>query len=65
MVIRDVFVEIDLNAIRHNLTEIRRRVKSKLCTVVKANAYGHGAVQVAQVAVECGTDFLAVATVAE
>ena len=65
MVIRDVFAEIDLGAIRHNLTEIRRRVKSKLCTVVKANAYGHGAVQVAQVAVECGTDFLAVATVAE
>ena len=65
MILRDVYAEIDLGAIRHNLTEIRRRVKSKLCAVVKANAYGHGAVQVAQVAVECGADFLAVATVDE
>ena len=67
MFLRDVYAEIDLGAIRHNLTEIRRRVKpaSKLCAVVKANAYGHGAIQVAQVAVECGADFLAVATVAE
>ncbi len=65
MILRDVYAEIDLGAIRHNLTEIRRRVKSKLCAVVKANAYGHGAVQVARVAVECGADFLAVATVDE
>ncbi|MBO4779862.1 MAG: alanine racemase, partial [Selenomonadaceae bacterium] len=38
---------------------------SKLCAVVKANAYGHGAVEVSKVAVECGADFLAVATVEE
>ena len=67
MILRDVYAEIDLDAIRHNLTEIRRRLKpaSKLCVVVKANAYGHGAVEVSKVAVECGADFLAVATVGE
>lgn len=65
--LRDVYAEIDLNAIRHNLTEIRRHINpaSKLCAVVKANAYGHGAVEVSKVAVECGAEFLAVATVWE
>lgn len=67
MILRDVYAEIDLDAIRHNLTEIRRRINpaSKLCVVVKANAYGHGAIEVSKVAVECGADFLAVATVEE
>lgn len=67
MILRDVRAEIDLDALRHNFTEIRRRINpnSKLCAVVKANAYGHGAVEVSKVAVECGADFLAVATVEE
>ena len=64
---RDVWAEVDLSAITHNLTEIRRHVNQnvKLCTVVKANAYGHGAVAVAQCAVKAGADYLAVATVDE
>ena len=67
MILRDVYAEIDLGAIRHNLTAIRRHInpKSKLCAVVKANAYGHGAVEVSRVAVDCGAEFLAVATVDE
>jgi len=67
MILRDVYAEIDLNAIRHNFKEIRRNINpaSKLCAVVKANAYGHGAIEVSKVAVECGADFLAVATVEE
>ncbi|MBR4153575.1 MAG: alanine racemase [Selenomonadaceae bacterium] len=67
MILRDVYAEIDLDAIRHNLTEVRRHINpaSKLCAVVKANAYGHGAIEVSKVAVECGADFLAVATVGE
>ena len=67
MIFRDVYAEIDLDAVKHNLTAIRRHISpnSKLCAVVKANAYGHGAIQVSKVAVECGADFLAVATVEE
>ena len=67
MIFRDVYAEINLGAIRHNLTAIRRHISpaSKLCAVVKANAYGHGAIEVSKVAVECGADFLAVATVEE
>ena len=64
---RDAYAEINLSAIRHNFTEIRRHIQptAKLCAVVKANAYGHGAVEVSKVAIECGADFLAVATVDE
>ena len=67
MILRDVRAEIDLDAIRHNLTEIRRHISptAKLCAVVKANAYGYGAIEISKVAVECGADFLAVATVDE
>ena len=67
MILRDVRAEVNLDAIRHNLTEIRRHINpaSKLCAVVKADAYGHGAVAVSKIAVECGADFLAVATVDE
>ena len=67
MHLREVRAEINLSAIRHNLTEIRRHIQAaaKLCVVVKANAYGHGAVEVSKIAVERGADFLAVATVDE
>ena len=64
---RDARAEINLSALRHNFTAIRRHIQptAKLCAVVKANAYGHGAVEVSKVAVECGAEFLAVATVDE
>ena len=64
---REVYAQVNLNAITHNLTEIRRHVDKnvKLCVVVKANAYGHGAIAVAQRAVAVGADYLAVATVDE
>ncbi|MBQ7476750.1 MAG: alanine racemase [Selenomonadaceae bacterium] len=64
---RDARAEINLKAIQHNFTEIRRHIQptAKLCAVVKANAYGHGAVEVSKIAVECGAEFLAVATVDE
>ena len=67
LVIRDVCAEINLGAIKNNLTKIRKHIQptAKLCAVVKANAYGHGAVEVAKVAEEVGADFLAVATVEE
>jgi alanine racemase len=45
------WIEIDAAALRHNLAAFRRRVGSRvrLCPVIKANAYGHGLVEVARV----------------
>jgi alanine racemase len=60
--IRPAWAEIDLGAIRHNAREIRRIVgpKPKIMAVVKAEAYGHGAVPVARAAVEAGVEWLGV-----
>jgi alanine racemase len=56
------WVEIDAAAIRHNLALFRRRVGSdvQLGAVVKANAYGHGMLEVARIAVDAGADWLCV-----
>lgn len=61
--IRPVWVEIDLNAVRHNLNEIRRLIGPtvEIMAVVKAEAYGHGAVKIAQTALESGAHRLGVA----
>ncbi len=60
---RGAWVEVNLDAIRHNVLVAKKNLRpaTKLCAVVKANAYGHGAVKVAQEAVKAGADFLAVA----
>lgn len=64
---RAVWAEIDLAAIRHNIREIRKKIHggAKFCAVIKANAYGHGVIPVARVAVEEGADYLAVAILEE
>lgn len=61
------WVEIDLGAIRHNIRQYRNRLSktTRLLAVVKADAYGHGAVKVARCALEEGASYLAVATLDE
>ncbi|MBU0462334.1 MAG: alanine racemase [Proteobacteria bacterium] len=54
---------IDLDAIQKNIQNLKQITdkKSKFMAVVKADAYGHGAVQVAKTAVEAGADWLGLA----
>jgi alanine racemase len=61
------WVEIDLAALSHNVQQLRRFLSrhTQLMAVVKADAYGHGAVTVAQTALQSGADWLGVATVPE
>ncbi len=61
------WVEIDLNAIRHNCQQVKKAIGPgrRLLAVVKADAYGHGAVRVAKTALNSGADYLGVATVDE
>ena len=44
------YAQVDLGAIRHNITEARKKIKdtTKIMAIVKADAYGHGAVPVAK-----------------
>jgi len=64
---RPTRVEIDLDSIAYNIHQIRKKVgnKTKTMAVMKANAYGHGAVEVAKVAIDAGAQWLAVALVEE
>ena len=61
------WIEIDLNALAHNVKEIKSLLapQTALMAVVKADAYGHGAEIVAKTVLEHGADWLAVATIAE
>ena len=61
------WAEIDLNAYAHNITELKRitRNGARLMAVVKANGYGHGAIEVARKALENGAQYLGVARINE
>lgn len=61
------YVAVDLAAIRHNLQRVRAKLSpgAMLCAVVKANAYGHGTVEVARCCAESGAQWLAVSNVDE
>ena len=67
MLAPSVWVEINLKRLHHNLLEVRRIINPdvRLMAVVKANAYGHGMIIVAQQAVKSGADMLAVARIDE
>ncbi|HEY3315482.1 MAG TPA: alanine racemase [Bacillota bacterium] len=64
---RPVWAEVDLGAIDHNLRQVARRKSPQagLMAVVKANAYGHGAVPVAETALAAGANWLGVAILGE
>ncbi len=57
------WIEIDLDAIEHNLKAVKRKVgnDTKILAIVKADAYGHGAVRVSQALIDNGVDMLGVA----
>ena len=61
------WAEIDLSALEHNYRALRAMLPAgcRFLGVCKANAYGHGAVQVAQKLEQLGADMLAVACVDE
>ncbi len=61
------WAEIDLDAIQYNIKQIRAYVRpeTKILGVVKADAYGHGYLQVAKTLLKNGADWLAVACIDE
>ncbi len=64
---RDSWVEINLEAAAHNVKEICKTIPmgQKLLAVVKADAYGHGAVMLAPTLLASGVDMLGVASIDE
>jgi len=64
---RPAWIEIDLNRLRRNFELINQHKPSQLevLSVVKDEAYGHGALPAARVALACGARFLALSTIEE
>ena len=64
---RPTWAEVDLKAIEYNYKQVRKAVGKKIniMVVVKANAYGHGTVEVSGVLEKLGVDYLGVATTDE
>ncbi len=65
--LRRTWAEINLDAIEHNYKVIRQKIGSdvKFLGVVKADAYGHGSIQVSKLLQELGADYLAVSSADE
>ena len=63
---RPVWADIDLDALEHNVRELKRQAcGALLMAIVKANAYGHGATGIARAALAAGADRLGVVCVDE
>ncbi len=64
---RPTVAEIDLRVIAQNLQGVRKKVGAaiRIMAVVKANAYGHGLIEVARYVEKKGADYLGVATAEE
>lgn len=65
--LRRTWAEIDLDAAAHNYAVIRAKMSpdAQMCCVVKADAYGHGAVQLAKLYERLGASWLAVSNLEE
>lgn len=65
--VKRTWAEISLNAIEHNYNVIGNKVAddTKVCCVIKADGYGHGAVELSQIYEKLGADFFAVSNIDE
>ncbi len=60
-----IWVEVNLGAIRRNIQRVQNQTQRPVMVVVKANAYGHGLIEVSKIAVKAGAAWLCVARVEE
>ena len=66
-ILRRTWAEIDLDALARDFQAVREAAnpQAKVCCVVKADAYGHGAVRIAREFEELGADWFAVSNLEE
>lgn len=62
---KTTWIEVNLAALQRNITRLQKFTAKPVMAVVKANAYGHGLIEVSRAAVEAGVIFLCVARIEE
>ena len=62
---RRTWAQIDLDAAAYNFEVVKQAAGTAVCCVIKANAYGHGAVQLGRLYARLGADMLAVSNIEE
>lgn len=64
LITRPAWLEVDLDQVKHNIEEIKSHLKENtdIISIVKADAYSFGAVEIAKVMVESGVNHFAVAS---
>jgi len=62
---QEITAIIDANAIKENIKYLRHASKTDVMPVLKANAYGHGIVDVAKICRSCDVKYIGVATIGE
>ena len=62
---KDIKAVIDINAIRNNIKYLRKKSGSDLMPVLKADAYGHGIIEMAKILRRLGIKYIGVATLGE
>ena len=62
---RRTWAQIDMDIVAQNFSIVRKSTKAKVCCVIKADAYGHGAIYMAKKYEDLGADFFAVSNIEE
>jgi alanine racemase len=62
---KNIIGTIDINAFKHNINYLKNKAKTDIMPVLKANAYGHGIVEMSRVCRNLGIKYIGVATLGE
>ena len=62
---KDINAIIDINAIKHNVNFLKQKAGTDIMPVLKADAYGHGFIEMAKILRKIGTKYIGVATLDE
>jgi len=62
---KNITAIIDINAFEHNINYLKKKAKTDIMPVLKANAYGHGIVEMAKYCRKIGIKYIGVATLGE
>jgi alanine racemase len=62
---KNINATIDINAFKHNINYLKKKAKTDIMPVLKANAYGHGIVEMSKICRISGIKYIGVATLGE